>query len=56
MAVLKRRELTEEEQEFVEAFIEHASNVIGTTLSVPTRISYSVGDLTMHLYIETTKK
>jgi hypothetical protein len=50
------RDLTEEEQGFVEAFMVHASNVIGTTLSVPTRISYSIGNLTMHMYIEDTDK
>lgn len=50
------RELTEEEGAFIEAFLEHSANVIGTTMRVPTRVSYSVGDLTMHFYVENTKK
>lgn len=50
------RELTEEECSFIEAFLEHSANVIGTTLRIPTRVSYSVGDLTMHFYVETSKK
>jgi len=49
---MKTRELNEEEQEYVEAFLVHAANVVGTILTVPTRVSYSVGDLTMHFYIE----
>jgi len=52
---MQPRELTTEEEEYVEAFLIHASNIVGTTLMVPTRVSYSVGDLTMHFYIETTK-
>ena len=51
----KHRAITEEEQEFIEYFLQHAANVVGTSLSIPTKVSYSVGDLTMHFYIETSK-
>ena len=52
---MKTRALTDEEEGYVEAFLEHASNVVGTILTVPTRVSYSVGDLTMHFYIEVSE-
>ena len=51
-----QRHLEEEEEEMLDAFLEHAKNILGTTMAVPTRISYAAGDLNMTLYIEDLKK
>ena len=49
---MSSRELTEDELEAIEAFLQHAANIVGTTLKIPIRTSYSTGKLAMHFYIE----
>lgn len=49
---IKLRDLSEEELEHIEIFFECAQDIIGTTLKAPIRVSHSVGDLNMHLYID----
>lgn len=44
--------LTEDELTRIDFFIEQSRDIIGTTQVAPLRFSHSVGDLTMHLYIE----
>lgn len=49
-------QLTEDEMLRIQLFIEQSVDIIGTTQAIPLRFSHSVGDLTMHLYIERGKK
>jgi hypothetical protein len=48
----KTRDLTEAEIEYVEMFLEYTKNVVSIALKAPVRLSHSLGDLTMHFYIE----
>lgn len=50
------QKLSEDELLRIELFLEQSTDIIGTTLAVPLRFSHSVGDLTMHLYIEKVEK
>lgn len=49
------QKLTEDEMLRIQLFLEQSVDIIGTTQAVPLRFSHSVGDLTMHLYIEKTE-
>jgi hypothetical protein len=55
MAKQQNRHLSTEELENIEIFLEHTGNIVGTTMRVPMRISHSIGDLTLHFYLELNK-
>jgi len=46
------RDLTEEEIEHVGMFLEYTKNVASIAMKAPVRVSHSLGDLTIHFYIE----
>ena len=50
------RELTYEELEYIDYFLEYSKNITSISLRTPIRISHSLGDLNLHFYIEDGKK
>ena len=53
MAKVRERHLTTDEAEYIEHFLEYVKDIVGTTLKAPIRISYSIGDLNLHFYLDT---
>ncbi len=50
------RELTYEELEYIDFFLEYSKNITSISLRTPIRISHSLGNLNLHFYIEDGNK